>query len=163
MRRAIYPGSFDPVTLGHLDLIERGRAVFDELVVAVAVNTGKEPIFAPEERVEILGQLTGHLPNVTVTKFEGMTVDFAKEQGCGVILRGLRSMADFDYESQLAFTNRTLAPDLETVLMMANQQYAFVNSKWIKEAASFGAEVGAFVPPVVAEMLRERLGPGVGK
>jgi pantetheine-phosphate adenylyltransferase len=157
MTRAVYPGSFDPLTLGHLDLIRRGAAVFDELVVAVARNVGKQPIFAAEERVDCIREVTGNLRNVRVEQFDGMTVDFARQQGCSVILRGLRTMADFEYESQLAFTNRMLAPEIDTVLMMTSHEYAFISSRWIKEAAICGSDVGAFVPPHVAELLKKRL------
>jgi len=157
MSKAIYPGSFDPLTLGHVDLIRRGAAVFDELVVAVARNVGKNPIFTAEERVEAIRQEVGDLPNVSVDQFPGMTVEFARQNGCSVILRGLRTMADFEYEAQLAFTNRALAPKIETVLMMASQQYAFMSSRWIKEAAACGGDVTPFVPARVVEELKKRL------
>ncbi|MDA0836151.1 MAG: pantetheine-phosphate adenylyltransferase [Planctomycetota bacterium] len=158
MNKALYPGSFDPITYGHLDLIRRGAKTFDQLVVAVARNTGKKSIFSPDERVEIIVSLTQEFSNVEVTQFEGMTVEFARRNGCGVILRGLRTMADFEYESQLAFINRTLAPDVETVLMMSSQEYTFVSSKWIKEAVIFGADVSRFVPDSVAKQLKKRTG-----
>jgi len=157
MRKAIYPGSFDPLTLGHVDLVRRGAAVFDELIVAVARNVGKDPIFTAEERVDAIRQEVEDLPNVSVDQFQGMTVEFARKNGCSVILRGLRTMADFEYESQLAFTNRALAPGLDTVLMMASQQYAFMSSRWIKEAAICGGDVAPFVPARIVAELKKRL------
>lgn len=155
MSQAIYPGSFDPVTLGHMDLIRRGARLFDSLIVAVARNTGKAPIFSLEERVKMVRQLTRDLANVEVVQFDGMTVDFARKKGCSVILRGIRTMADFEYESQLAFTNRALAPEIETVLMVSSQEYAFISSRWIKEAAIFGGNLSAFVPELVEKMLQK--------
>ncbi|MBI2190960.1 MAG: pantetheine-phosphate adenylyltransferase [Planctomycetes bacterium] len=158
MSHAIYPGSFDPLTRGHLDLIHRGARVFARLIVAVARNTGKAPIFTPVERVAMVRELTRGLPNVEVVQFDGMTVDFARRHGCTVILRGIRTMADFEYESQLAFTNRALSPEMETVLMLSSQEYAFISSRWIKEATIFGGDLKAFVPPPVEKALRKKLG-----
>tara|TARA_B100001013_G_scaffold319918_1_gene229064 strand:+ start:712 stop:1200 length:489 start_codon:yes stop_codon:yes gene_type:complete len=162
MSHAIYPGSFDPPTRGHIDLIERGARVFDKLTVAVAHNTDKEPIFSSDERIEIVKELTSELPNVEVVSFKGMTVEFAKNIGCSVMLRGIRTMADFEYESQLAYTNQALAPELETVFMPSQQDLAFISSRWIKEAAFFGADLSPFVPESVEKMLKERLGQREG-
>jgi pantetheine-phosphate adenylyltransferase len=165
MKRAIYPGSFDPLTYGHLDLIRRTSRIFDRLTVAIARNPGKSPLFSPEERVDMIQELIRDLPNVDVVQFDGMTVEFARQKGCTVIVRGVRSMADFEYESQLAFTNKALAPEIETLLMISSHEYALVSSRWIKEAALFGGNVSSFVPHVIAQRLRDKLmaeGKGTG-
>jgi pantetheine-phosphate adenylyltransferase len=157
MSRAVYPGTFDPITFGHLDLIERGSTLFDELIVAVAVNPDKAPLFSMEERVEVIRELITPFPNVRVDHFEGLVVEYVRRQGYQVILRGLRTVSDFEYEFQMALTNRTFAPDVETVFVMPNQRYSFISSRLIKGALLAGGNVSKFVPPQVEEMLRRKL------
>ncbi len=156
MKIAIYPGTFDPVTRGHVDLVERSRVLFDRVVVAVADNPGKAPFFPVDERVQLFERATSHLSGIAVTTFSGLTVAFAREQGARAIIRGLRAVSDFDYEFQLAWMNRKLAPDLETVFLCPNERYSFVNSTLVKEIARHGGEVDEFVPPEVARALRSR-------
>ncbi len=157
MRRAVYPGTFDPVTNGHLDLIERGATMFDELIVAVASNLEKEPLFSVEERVEMIRERVGHYGSVQVDSFQGLVVDYVRSKGFGVILRGLRTISDFEYEYQMALTNRSFAEDVETVFVMPNLKYAFISSRLIKEAVALGGHVPGFVPPDVEKRLREKL------
>lgn len=158
MVSALYPGSFDPVTCGHLDLIERALPLFDRLTVAVAINSSKTPTFTSEERVAMLREV---LPDqrVTVTAFRGLVVDFCKAQGIGAILRGVRTVSDFEYEYQMALTNRHLAPGIETVFVMPSVQYSYVSSSLIREIVRNGGDVGSFLPPPVERQLRERLRP----
>ena len=151
--RALYPGSFDPLTLGHLDLIERGTVLFDGLVVAVLQNPGKTPAFALERRLEQIRRATGHLSGVEVRSFDGLTVDMARGCGAGVILRGLRAMSDFEFELQLAHTNKSLAPDLETLFLATAAHHSFLSSSVVKEVARFGGDVSRMVPPGAAEDL----------
>ena len=151
--RALYPGSFDPLTLGHLDLIERGALLFDGVVVAVLRNPSKNPCFSVEERLEQIRSATCHLPNVQVAAFDGLTVDFAQASGAGVILRGLRAMSDFEYELQIAHTNKSLAPQLETLFLATATTHSFLSSSVVKEVARFGGNVGHMVPTGVAEDL----------
>ena len=155
---AIYPGSFDPVTKGHLDLIRRALAIFPRVVVGVAVNPGKETLFSVEERVELLQRAVRKWKGVQVKPFNGLAVKFARQQGSRVIIRGLRMLSDFEYEFQMTLTNRKLDPFVETVFLMPSAEYSYVSSRLIKEAASLGADVKAFVPPFVKARLRERLG-----
>lgn len=153
-KKAIYAGTFDPVTLGHLDVLERAARIFPELIVAVAEVTGKNTLFSQEERVGLVkGSATG-LSNLEVKPFSGLLVDFAREQGVGVIIRGLRAFSDFEYEFQMALTNRRLAPDLETLFLMPKQDYSFLSSTNIKQVASLGGDVTEFVPVVVREALQ---------
>ncbi len=159
-RTAVFPGTFDPISSGHLDVIRRGAALFDRLVVGVARNPGKEaPLFTAQERVEVVRELVEDLPNVEVRSFEGMTVDFVRAMDAQVILRGIRTFGDFEYEFQLALANRAFA-QVETVFVMASAENAFVRSTLIKEAAALGADISRFVPPAVAERLRRRLARG---
>jgi pantetheine-phosphate adenylyltransferase len=153
---ALYPGTFDPVTRGHVDLVERGRMLFDRIVIAIADNPSKAPLFPVAERVRLFEQATSHLSGIVVTPFAGLTVNLAREQGARAIIRGLRAVSDFDYEFQLAWMNRKLAPDLETVFLCPNEKYSFVNSTLVKEIARHGGDVDEFVPPDVARALRER-------
>ena len=157
MDRAVYPGTFDPVTYGHLDIIERGRKVFAELIVAVLKNPNKSPLFSIEERLQMLRDLTADMPNVRVDSFDGMAVEYVRRQGTNIILRGIRTVSDFEYELQMALTNRTLAQDIETVFVMSNERYYFMSSRLVKEAVHLGANVDAFVPPAVQEQLRQKL------
>ncbi len=156
MRIALYPGTFDPVTRGHVDLVERGLALFDRIVVAVADNQGKAPLFPLAERVKLFERATAHLKGVAVTPFRKLTVEFAKEQNARAIVRGLRAVSDFDYEFQLAWMNRKLEPEIETVFLCPNEKYSFVNSTLVKDIARLGRDVAEFVPAEVAEALRAR-------
>lgn len=154
MRKAVYPGTFDPVTYGHLDLIKRGSKIFDELIVAVGHNPFKKPIFTVQERMEMISKYTCEMPNVKVDCFEGMLVDFMKKVQINVVLRGIRTVSDFDHESQRALTNRVLNNNIETVFVMASQEYSFLNSSLIKEAISLGGDISPFVPSEVEKLLR---------
>jgi pantetheine-phosphate adenylyltransferase len=156
MIRAVYPGSFDPITRGHLDLIERGSKLFDELIVAVAVNTAKEPLFAWEERIAMIRELTEHIPNVKIDSFRGLAVHYVRSVGAKAILRGIRTFSDFEYEFQMALTNRRLAEDIETVFIMPREEYSFISSSLIKEAVSMGGDVSHFVPDNVLKRLRKK-------
>jgi pantetheine-phosphate adenylyltransferase len=151
--KAVYPGSFDPVTNGHIDLIERSAAVFDRLIVAILRNADKTPLFSVEERVEMMEEATRHLDNVTVTSFAGLLVDFADQIGANVIVRGIRYISDYEYELQMALMNRRLSDKVETVFMMPAEAYSFLSSKLVKEIAQFGGSVEGFVPPVVEKRL----------
>jgi pantetheine-phosphate adenylyltransferase len=156
--RALFPASFDPVTNGHLDIVQRSLHVFDELVLAVATNVDKTETFSLEERVAMLEAAIGDAPQVQVTAFDGLTVDFAGEIGARVIIRGFRAMSDFEYEFEMALMNRHLNPDVETIFMMTSPENLYVSSSRLKELVRFGRDVSEFVPPEVAKMLRHRLG-----
>jgi pantetheine-phosphate adenylyltransferase len=151
--RALYPGSFDPLTLGHLDLIERGALLFDGLVVAVLRNPSKNPCFSVEQRLEQIRKATAHLACVDVAAFDGLTVDFAQRCQAGVILRGLRALSDFEYELQIAHTNKSLAPQLETLFLATATAHSFLSSSVVKEVARFGGAVDHMVPTEVAQDL----------
>lgn len=155
-RIAVYPGAFDPPTLGHLDVVRRGLTVFDEVVVAVAVNPDKRPLFSPEERVDLWRRSTADLRGVTIDAFNGLTVDYAARCGASAILRGVRSVSDFDYESHLALTNRTMT-GIETVFMLAGPQEAFITSSLVREISRLGGDVSKMVPPCVLEALKRKL------
>ena len=157
MLKAIYPGSFDPVTFGHIDIIRRAAALSDRLVVGVLVNQGKDPMFTLDERVDMIRKAIPDLENVEVKPFTGLTVDFARSEGANCIVRGLRAVTDFEYELQLFQTNKKLAPDIETVFLNTNLQYAYLSSSIVKEVASYGGEISEFVPDFVAERIREKL------
>jgi pantetheine-phosphate adenylyltransferase len=148
--RALYPGSFDPLTLGHLDLIERGSRLFGGLVVAVLRNPAKQPALPLERRLEQIRTATAHLAGVEVASFDGLTVAFARSCGAAVILRGLRALSDFEFELQIAHTNKSLAPDLETLFLATAVPHSFLSSSVVKEVARFGGDVAHLVPPVVA-------------
>ncbi|NOX97405.1 MAG: pantetheine-phosphate adenylyltransferase [Nitrospirae bacterium] len=156
-RIAIYPGTFDPVTYGHIDLIKRGASLFDRFIIAVAHSYDKKPLFSVEERVEMLKTVTGTMSGVEVDDFGGLLVNYVKGQGARVIVRGLRVISDFEFEFQMALTNRNLVPDIETVFMMTNESYSYFSSRIIKETVKLGAEVDKFVPPQVMEKLKEKL------
>ena len=157
IRRAIYPGTFDPVTYGHIDLIKRARKIFDEVVVAVAHNPGKDPLFTVEERIALLRRATRSLRGVSVDHFNSLVVHYAKRRGAPVMVCGLRMLSDFEYEFQMALTNRKLSGQIETIFMMPSEAYAYVSARLIKEAGALGADLSAFVPPFVAEALRRKL------
>jgi pantetheine-phosphate adenylyltransferase len=153
---AIYPGTFDPVTDGHLDLITRAAKIYDQVIVAVAVNKGKAPLFSMEERVALAEAVTAHIQKVKVIGFDNLLVKCAQEQGANVILRGLRAVSDFEYEFQLAGMNRRLSPDLETMFLTPAEQYEFISSSMIREIAKLGGDVSEFVPDVVKMKLIEK-------
>jgi len=154
---AIYPGSFDPVTNGHLDLIERGEKMFDLLIVAVLQNADKQPLFSVNERVDMLREVTRHWSGVEVDVFGGLLVDYARRRGAGVILRGIRAVSDYEYELQMALMNRKLEPRLETVFMLPGVTYSYLSSKLVREIARLGAPLGGLVPPIVEERLRSKV------
>ncbi len=159
MKKAIYPGSFDPVTFGHLDVIERASQMFDELTVSVLNNVNKSALFSVEERVNILKEATKHLPNVYVDSFTGLLIDYAKEKQIHVAIRGLRAITDFEYELQIAQTNRLLSKGrLDTVFLTTSLEYAYLSSSTIKEIASFEGDISQCVPDFVAKMVYEKYG-----
>ncbi len=157
MIRAVYPGTFDPVTNGHLDVIERAAKIFDELIVAVTTNPAKTPWFTLEERVEMLRECCSHLPNVAVEAFDGLLVNFVRQKGAKVIIKGLRAVTDFDYEFQMAAINRKLAPEIETLFLMTSLPYAYLSSSAVKEVASLNGCLKDLVPDNVAERLRKKV------
>ncbi len=156
MIRAVYPGTFDPVTNGHLDVIERAAHIFDELIVAVTTNPAKTPWFTLEERMEMLRECCRHLPNVRVESFDGLLVNFVREKGAKVIVKGLRAVTDFDYEFQMATMNRKLAPDIDTLFLMTSLPYAYLSSSIVKEIALLNGCLKELVPDCVAERLRRK-------
>ncbi|MEK7408017.1 MAG: pantetheine-phosphate adenylyltransferase [Acidobacteriota bacterium] len=156
---AIYPGSFDPITNGHLDLIERGAKLFDRLIVAILGNDTKQPLFTVEERIEMAREAVRGLSNVGVDSFDGLLVDFAAARQASVILRGIRAISDYEYELQMALMNRRLAPDIETVFLMAGEAYSFLSSRLVKEVIALGGNIAGLVPPAVEARLRNRLLP----
>jgi pantetheine-phosphate adenylyltransferase len=156
-RTAIYPGSFDPLTNGHVAIIQRGLKVFDRLVVAVANNPQKSPMFTVEEREAMIADALGNDPRVEVDSFDGLLVDYARRKGVHTVLRGLRAVSDFEYEFQIANMNRHLLPDVETVFVMTGEDYFFVSARLVREVATFGGDVSAFVPANVLEALRRKL------
>lgn len=158
MAIAVYPGSFDPATYGHLDIIRRAALSFDQVVVGVLHNSAKSPLFSVEERVNILRKATENIPNVTVCSFSGLSVNFAREHHANVILRGLRAVTDFEYELQMAQTNRVLAPDVDTVFLTTSLEYAYLSSTIMKEVARFGGDLSKFGPPEIIEAVQVKLG-----
>jgi pantetheine-phosphate adenylyltransferase len=158
-RNAVYPGTFDPITNGHQDLIRRAAGIFDRVVIGIAANPGKAPLFSVDERVELSRQVLAELPNVTVLGYPGLTVDFAREQGCGVVIRGLRAMSDFEFEFQLANMSRHLARDIDYVFLTPQEQFTFISSTLVREVALLGGDVSEFVHPVVAAALAGRRKP----
>ena len=146
MRRAIYPGSFDPATFGHIDMIQRSAQIVDELVVAVLINSAKSPLFSVEERVSMLEEITGHIPNVRIQSFNGLLIDYAREVGASIIIRGLRAVTDFEYELQIAQTNRIVNAQVDTVFLTTSLEYAYLSSTIVKEVASYGGDISHFVP-----------------
>jgi pantetheine-phosphate adenylyltransferase len=155
----IYPGSFDPPTKGHLDLIARGSKIFDELIVAILRNTEKAPLFSIAERREMIETLVAEFPNVRVDTFDGLMVDYAERMGATAVLRGIRAVSDYEYELQIALLNRKLKPGLETVFMMPAEKYSYVSSRLVREVAQLGGPVTALVPPTVEHRLRGRFDP----
>lgn len=155
-RRAIYPGSFDPITMGHMDIIERSARLFDEVVVAVLLNVEKKPMFSPEERIEMIRSIN-RWDNVSVDTFEGLLVHYALEQDAQVIVRGIRAVSDYEYELQMALMNRRLEPSVETVFLMAGEAYSYISSRLIKEVFILGGSIEGLVPDAVENLMREKL------
>ena len=157
MKSAVYPGTFDPITYGHFDIIQRGAQIFDGLTIAVAHNLDKQPMFTPVERVAMIRELTRDLPHVRVDSFEGMTVDYVRQVGTNVILRGMRTMSDFENEFQMALSNQRFAPEIETVFLMTSVEHSYLSSHRIREIALLGGDLSPFVPPIVCEKIKEKL------
>ncbi|NQU74532.1 MAG: pantetheine-phosphate adenylyltransferase [Candidatus Omnitrophica bacterium] len=157
-RRAVYPGSFDPITYGHIDIIKRAAFIFDEVIVAVAHNLDKRPLFSVKERVAMLKKATARMGNVKIDDFNSLVVHYVKKKGIHVIVRGLRMISDFEYEFQMALTNRKFDDSIETIFMMPNESYSYVSSKLIKEAAALGADLKEFVPHFVEKEVFKKIG-----
>jgi pantetheine-phosphate adenylyltransferase len=151
--KAIYPGTFDPITLGHMDLIIRASKIFDKLILAISKSTKKNPLFSLSERVKMAQELCKKLPNVTIKQFDGILVDFVRKHRVKVIVRGLRAFSDFEYEFQMALTNRQLANEIETLFLMPTEDYSYITSSMVREIASFGGDTSKFVPPLVQKAL----------
>ncbi|MCH5211143.1 MAG: pantetheine-phosphate adenylyltransferase [Oscillospiraceae bacterium] len=160
MRIAVYPGSFDPITNGHLDVIERASRVYDRIVVGVLSNANKKPLFSAEERVDMIKRVTGHLDNVEVDSFTGLLVDFAASKNATVIIKGLRTVADFEYEFQMALLNKALNPEFETMFMMTNSKYSYISSSMVKELAGFKGDLTGLVPCEIIEEIKEKISIG---
>lgn len=156
MRRAVYPGSFDPVTLGHLDIIGRAARLVDELIVGVLVNSAKTPLFSVEERVSMIKELTAQMPNVTVSTFDGLTADYARQMQATIIVRGLRAVTDFEYELQIAQTNHVVNPQVDTIFLTTNLKYSYLSSTIVKEVASYGGDISKFVPEAVVQRVYDK-------
>lgn len=162
-RIAVYPGSFDPPTLGHLDLIHRAAALFDEVIVAVAHNADKAAgLFTIEERMEMIREMTEGMPQIEVTHFSGLTVDFARERGAKAVIRGLRVMSDFEFELTISINNHKLNPEVETVCLMSNEPHIFISSRLVKQIAALGGPIGQYVIPHVEERIREKIAEQLG-
>ena len=159
MRRAIYPGSFDPVTNGHVDVVERARKLFDEVIVAVAHNDEKQPLFPLPERLDLLQQTVGKMENVRIAQFHGLLVNFAAAQEASAVIRGLRAVSDFEFEFQMALMNRKLESSVETIFLMPKEEYTYLSSRLVKEIARLGGDVSKFVPDLVAKALRKKFAP----
>jgi pantetheine-phosphate adenylyltransferase len=153
---AVYPGTFDPITNGHLDIIERASVLFDKVIVTVAVNSSKKPLFSKDERNEMIRNVTSGFDNVEVDVFDGLLVEYAQKKKASVIIRGLRAISDFEYEFQMSLTNRKLAPEVTTIFLMPNEKYTYLNSSLIRELAKFNADISGFVPGYVHSKLREK-------
>ncbi|MGB9074390.1 MAG: pantetheine-phosphate adenylyltransferase [Terriglobales bacterium] len=157
--KAIYPGSFDPPTNGHLDLIERGSKIFDELIVAILRNPEKAPLFSVSDRRQMLESMTAELSNVTVDTFDGLMIDYAVRAEATVVLRGIRAISDYEYELQMAMMNRKLQPGLETIFMMPHEKYSYLSSRLVREIAQLGGNIDSLVPELVAQKVREKMDP----
>ena len=156
MKKAIYPGSFDPITFGHLDIIERSSKIVDELVIGVLNNSAKNSLFSLEERVSMIEEMTKDLPNVTVSSFNGLLVDYMREIGATINIRGLRAVTDFEYEVQIAQTNHVQNPDMETIFLTTNLKYSYLSSTIVKEFASYGGDISKFVPEPIIEKIYKK-------
>ena len=157
MSTALYPGSFDPLTVGHLDIIERTAKLFDSVIVAVLVNPRKQGVFPVEERIRLIERACAHIPNVRAEQFYGLLVDYARQTGASVIIRGLRAVSDFEYEFQMAQMNKKLCPDVETLFMMTNPEHAYISSSGVREIATLGGDVSSFLPPCILEDVQDAL------
>lgn len=156
MRTAVYPGSFDPITEGHLDIIKRASKIYDKVIVGVLNNSAKNPMFTVDERADMIKTVTCDIENVEVSTFSGLLVDFAKQNGANVIVKGLRTVADFEYELQMALLNKALNPEYETVFMMTNTKYSYISSSMVKEVAKYNGQLDGLVPGQVIPIIRER-------
>ena len=157
-RIGVYPGSFDPVTFGHLDVIERASRLFDKLIVGVLFNSNKKSLFSADERVRMIQEVVSSLNNVEVVSFEGLSIDFARKYGAHVLVRGLRAVTDFEYELQMAQTNHAMCPDIDTIFLTTDLRYSYLSSSVVREVAAFGGDVGLFVPESIIPCLKEKLG-----
>ena len=157
LRRAIYPGSFDPPTYGHLDIIERASQLCDELIIGVLKNSAKTPLFSADERVNMLKMITKDMKNVRVESFDGLTVDFARTQGATMMVRGLRALTDFDYELQLSQINKKLCGEVETIFLSTNLMYSYISSSTVKEVASYNADISGMVPPYIQDIVEKKM------
>lgn len=157
MSVAVYPGSFDPVTLGHLDIIERTARIMDRVIIGVLNNNSKTPLFSVEERVNMLRSVTAHITNVEVQSFDGLLVDFVRKNGANVIVRGLRAITDFEYELQLSQTNRIIAPEIDTLFLTTNLKYSYLSSSIVKEIATYHGDISAFLPPEIMEQVQKKI------
>jgi len=155
-KRAVYPGTFDPVTFGHLDIIERSAKIVDELIVGVLNNKSKTPLFSPEERVDMIKDAIKDLPNVKVIAFDGLLIDFAKQHKANFVIRGLRAVTDFEYEFQMSQTNRVIDPEIDTVFLTTSAKFAYLSSSTVKEVAAFGGDIHRFVPKKVERLVKEK-------
>ncbi len=157
MRIGVYPGSFDPVTKGHLDIIERASKIFEEVIVVVSINTSKSPLFTLEERMDLLKESCKHIKNIQVDSFNGLLINYMKKINSNVIIKGLRAVSDFEYEFQMALMNRTLEPDIETLFMMTTDKYSYLSSSLVKEVVRFGGKVTGLVPEIVENQLYKKI------
>lgn len=157
MKLAVYPGSFDPVTRGHIDILEKTSRLFDKVIIAVVHNVHKKALFTLEERVEMIKESTSHLPNIEVESFTGLLVDYLRQKNACAIIRGLRTVSDFEYEATMAFMNKNLLPDVDTIFVMSRPEYIFISSSGVKEAALLGGDVSSMVPETVEKRLREKI------
>ncbi|MGN0371378.1 MAG: pantetheine-phosphate adenylyltransferase [Enterocloster sp.] len=157
MRIAVYPGSFDPVTLGHYDIIKRTAKMFDKVIIGVLNNSTKSPLFSAEERVNMIKEVTRDLPNVEVRSFEGLLIDFVRQCGASVVVRGLRAITDFEYELQMAQTNRVMAPEIDTIFLTTNLKYSYLSSSIVKEIAGYNGDISEFLHPCIMEKVRQKL------